>query len=190
MIVKRALLEREIESVKQFLLGNDLKYDQDITETYFVEEDGKIIATISRSAHLIKALAVGPEYRGENLGGLMVSEILNSMRLDRIYYHQVFTKKEYIEIFRNLGFRLISATDKVAVLEGGDGDIRAEINKMRSIIEHHFRIDLKKSDLGVIVVNCNPMTKGHYQLIVDSAKKHDYFLVLVVEEDQSAFTFE
>ncbi len=190
MIVKRALLEKEIVLVKDFLLANDLKYDQDITETYFIEEEGRVIASVSRSGYLIKALAVDQDYRGENLGALLVTEILNSMRLERIYYHQVFTKTEYAELFKSLTFRLIAETDKVAILEGGDGDIRAEINKMRSIIETHFGIDVKNADIGAIVVNCNPITKGHYQLITNSAEKHQYFLVLVVEEDQSMFSYE
>lgn len=180
----------ELEKIRSFLLENGLKFDANITETFFIDEADKIIASISRSGYLIKDLAVDRLYRGENLGGMLVSEILNSMRQERIFYYQVFTKTEYVPVFSSLGFKLIEKTDKVAILEAGESEIESEIIKMRTKIEAHFQISLEHADIGAIVVNCNPMTKGHFQLILESAKKHAYFLVLVVEEDQSAFSYE
>ncbi len=189
MIIKKALMSYEIDQVRSFLFENGLKYDSDISETFFIEEEHKIIASISRNGYLIKDLAVDRTYRGENLGGMLVSEVLNSMRQDQIFYYQVFTKTEYIPVFSNLGFNLVEKTDKVAILEAGESKIESEIYKMKAQIENHFSITLEKADIGAIVVNCNPMTIGHFQLILESAKKHKYFLVLVVEEDQSSFSF-
>jgi len=189
MVVKKALLNFEKEKIRQFLFQNGLRMDTDLTETLYLEEEGKIIASISRNGYLIKDLAVDRDYRGENLGGLLVSEILNSLREENRFYYQVFTKTEYIPVFSSLGFNLIANTDKVAILESGTSDIIGEIGRMKAEINRHFRIDTDVADIGAIVVNCNPITKGHYQLIMKSARLHDYFLVLVVEEDQSVFTY-
>lgn len=47
----------------------------------------------------------------------------------------------------------------------------------------------KDGESGIIVMNCNPFTKGHRYLIETAAKQVDNLYVLVVEEDKSAFKF-
>lgn len=44
--------------------------------------------------------------------------------------------------------------------------------------------------IGAIVMNCNPMTKGHRYLIEEARKCVDYLYIFVVEEDKSAFAFK
>lgn len=44
--------------------------------------------------------------------------------------------------------------------------------------------------IGAIVMNCNPLTKGHLYLIEESRKKVDYLYVFIVEENRSVFQFE
>ncbi len=44
--------------------------------------------------------------------------------------------------------------------------------------------------IGSLVVNCNPMTLGHYQLIEYGSSKVDKLYVFIVEEDLSFFSFE
>lgn len=43
---------------------------------------------------------------------------------------------------------------------------------------------------GVIVMNCNPFTKGHPYLIIEASKRVDNLYVFVVEENKSYFPFE
>ncbi len=45
------------------------------------------------------------------------------------------------------------------------------------------------SDLGCIVMNANPFTKGHMHLVKEALKEVEYLLVLVVEEDLSEISF-
>jgi len=189
VIVKKALIREEFNRLRIFLDAFGLKYDDDINESFYIEDQGEIIATGSRSKNLIKAIAVSKEHRGENLASLLLTELLASMRAEKIFYYQVYTKAEYLSIFESMGFSFIEKTDKVAVLEGGDGNIETTINRMKKRIEERFKRSLDKADIGAIVVNCNPMTKGHFQLIIDSAANHEIFLVLVVEEEKSFFTY-
>lgn len=51
-------------------------------------------------------------------------------------------------------------------------------------------ISVGANNIGSIVMNCNPFTKGHRFLIEESSKNVDWLIVFVVEEDVSLFTFE
>lgn len=44
--------------------------------------------------------------------------------------------------------------------------------------------------IGAIVMNCNPFTLGHRYLVEQCAKKVDFLVVFVVQEDKSLFPFE
>ncbi len=48
----------------------------------------------------------------------------------------------------------------------------------------------KNYSYGAIVMNCNPITKGHVYLIECSRMQVDFLYVFVVEEDKSFFPFE
>ncbi|MDD3842416.1 MAG: hypothetical protein WC296_00305 [Candidatus Izemoplasmatales bacterium] len=189
MIIKQALLDGEIAKVKAFLLTNDLRFDERVTETLYIEVGNQIIGTVSRTDYLIECLAVDKLYRGENIAGLLTDAILSSMRKERIYHYFVYTKTEYIPIFQAMNFRLLAKTDNVCIFEGGSESIDSEIAELRHRIENKWSISMLGNDFGAIVVNCNPITMGHYQLIEYAAKKHDHLIVLVVEEDFSMFTY-
>lgn len=44
--------------------------------------------------------------------------------------------------------------------------------------------------VGSVAVNCNPITRGHLHLLEYAASCVDFLYVFVIEEDQSAFSFE
>ena len=52
------------------------------------------------------------------------------------------------------------------------------------------RIEKKSSQIGSIVMNANPFSKGHQYLIEYASKIVDYLYVFVVEEDCSEFSFD
>lgn len=47
----------------------------------------------------------------------------------------------------------------------------------------------KRGKTGAIVMNCNPMTKGHLYLIETAKKRVDYLYIFVVEEERSDICF-
>ena len=67
-----------------------------------------------------------------------------------------------------------------------------EDKKFRSYIRklHTYHIKAQKTNIGAIVMNCNPFTLGHRYLIEVSSKKVDLLYVFVVEENKSYFPFE
>lgn len=190
MNIKQALLDSELARVKSFLTLFELDYDPRITETIYLEEDGKIIGTISRLDNLIECLAVDESYRGENLAGKLVSEMLNRFREAHIHHYMVYTKAVYVELFESMNFHCLAKTEKVAILEGGIGSIDDEIGKIRYKMESKWNQPLDSLDIGAMVVNCNPITLGHLGLIEYAAERHEKLVVFVVEEDRSMFTFK
>ncbi|WP_051208031.1 adenylyltransferase/cytidyltransferase family protein [Butyrivibrio sp. AE3006] len=48
----------------------------------------------------------------------------------------------------------------------------------------------KNSNIGAIVMNCNPFTKGHRYLVEEALKRVDFLYVFVVQEDKSRFRFD
>lgn len=59
-------------------------------------------------------------------------------------------------------------------------------------IDRYFKnIDLTSfKNIGSIVMNCNPFTKGHRYLIEQAKSYVDFLIIFVVEEDKSFFAFE
>ena len=59
---KEALLDSEISLVKDFLAKQDLLLDKDIDIPLYVEENGKVVGTISKYKYIIKCVAIDPTY--------------------------------------------------------------------------------------------------------------------------------
>ena len=191
MIIKEAILQEELNRVEKFLNKFDLILDKTITKTLYVEDDYQnIIGTISTCDYIIKCLAVDNNYQSENLASLLVNEVLNDFRINKIYNYQVFTKHNYKNVFLSLGFKEIIETEKVIMLEGGAYFIKDKISEMKNVINNTFSYTDESSDIGCVVINGNPLTNGHMQLIEYAARKHKMLLLFVVEENKSMFSFE
>ena len=190
MIIKEVFLKEELENIKKFLEKFSLKLDSDITKTFYIEDDDKIIGTISCANYIIKDLAVDPSYQSENLASKLVNEMINYFRQNKIYSYQVFTKPEYKNIFISLGFKELAKTSKVIMLEGGNGSIDEELDKIKKQLDMRFAVLDESSDLAALVINGNPLTIGHVHLIEEASLKHNLVVVFIVEENKSEFTFQ
>ncbi len=52
------------------------------------------------------------------------------------------------------------------------------------------KLDIPKGPNGAILMNCNPFTYGHYNLIKFASKQVEKLFVIVVQDDKSIFKFE
>lgn len=181
--LQEAVLDLEKEAVREFLSAFGLRYDADIDYTVCLIAEGRIVATASASGDIIKAVAVSPDWRGENLTGRLVSHMIAYFRRKNIFRYKLYTKAEYIDVFESLNFRLLAATPTTALLESRNGGIEAELSALKS--KHR----VPDGPAAALVVNCNPFTLGHRYLIAQAAKKHRTVLVFVVETDKSYFSF-
>lgn len=189
-LIKEVLLNYEREQVVNFLKNFSLKLDSDVTKTLYIEDDSKIIGTISCADYIIKSLAVDPSYQSENLAGKLVNEMIQYFARNNIYSYQVFTKPMYKHIFLSLGFKEIVSTDKVIMLEGGTNTIDDELTKIKKQLDIRFAVLDESSDIAALVINGNPLTIGHVHLIEHASYNHNMVVVFIVEENKSEFSFE
>lgn len=190
MEIKEALLISEKQKIIEFLKDNGLDFEENITKTFYIEENGFILGTISIYKNIIKCFAINPDYRNENYGGILISKVVNYFYENKIYHYLVYTKLEYLNTFISFGFNQIIATDTVCILESGTPNINEYLESLKKKIEYKFDIDINKADIGCLVMNCNPVTVGHLELIELAAKNHQYVLVFILEEDLSFFSYK
>ena len=191
MIVKKALLKNEIEEVKTFLKSQNLNWENDIIETYYITDDkDQIIATGSRSKDIIKGLRVLESWQGYNLMTLIVNELIKSFNDDQVHHFFVYTKLDNHKIFESLGFSEITRSEKVVLFEYGLDLINQQLIKLKGQIENYFGILLNNHSVGSLILNCNPVTKGHLELIELASNESDYVIIFLVETDKSFFTFK
>ena len=190
MEVKEAILNIEINKVKEFLASFGLSYEDSIDKTLYIEDNDKIIATISKEKDIIKCLAISNSYQSENLSSVLVSKILEKMREENIHSYMVFTKAIYENTFINLGFKKLVNTSNTVMLEGGIDSIEDAINKMKIKIQAEYGNITDDIKVGSVVMNANPVTLGHQHLIEKSVLENDLTLVFVVEEDNQEFDFQ
>ena len=190
MEIKEAILDIEINKVKVFLASFNLRYEQDIDKTLYIEENDKIIATISKSKDIIKCLAISSDYQSENLSSILISKILEKMREENIHSYMVFTKAIYENTFINLGFKKLVNTSNTVMLEGGVDSIEDTIKRMKVKINVEYGSVNQDIQIGSIVMNANPVTLGHQYLIEKSSLENDLTLVFVVEENNQEFDFQ
>lgn len=177
--------EREVLKVEAFLKeGFEIEYGRFPDVTYVMREDGNIIASGSLEGNVIKYLGVDSKFRGENITEKIVTELLNEAFLKGMTHIFVFTGPHNIGIMKSMGFTEVVETRESVLLETGPYKI------------DDYLIDLKKrlgepsGRRGAIVMNLNPMTKGHLSLIERSAELVDELLIFLVEEDKSIVPFE
>lgn len=190
MEIKEVKLESELNKVIEFLNSCDLLYEKGIDKTLYIEENNKIIATISKEGSTIKCLAVDKDNREDNLASTLVSAMINLMYQEGIYHIMVYTKIIYLNLFKSLGFKEIVSTDATTILETKTDSIEEVIKKIRYQIESRFNINIESEKINAIVINANPFTIGHLHLVEEARKNADYLLCFLLEEDKSFYSFK
>ncbi|MDP3131231.1 MAG: hypothetical protein Q8N15_07870 [Bacillota bacterium] len=190
MQIRQALIPEEHAAIAALLDASGLSAPVNVGETLYAEAQGRIIATVSRTGELVSHLAVDPGFRGEAVAETLVGALLSRMNAEGIHRRLVFTKSAYVPLFESMHFTKVADSGVVAILENGTPDLETELTLIRALVERTFGVPIAKLDLGATVVNCNPMTLGHQGLIRYAASRHQGFLVFVLEEDASTFSYE
>ncbi len=152
---------------------------------------GQLAATASLKADMIQGVAVDPKLQGEDLTAIVLTHLLTKAREKGMESLYLFTRPEKAPLFSGLGFRrVVTARPYASLMEWGNEGIeqyRAKLKQIRCTAEAKNRV--KGCGAGVLVINGNPFTRGHLQLIEYAAKRKAQVYVLVVEEDLSLFSF-
>lgn len=174
----------EIKRVDEFLQGFSLKYE-DVDYTLIIEENNRIIGTVSKKKNIVKCFAIDEDYQGQGLSSILITDITNKLFEEGIYHNFIFTKPSNNYLFQGLGYKLITSTDKVSLLETGNKNIVSTLNSLKE----EYGIDDKK-EYAALIMNCNPFTLGHRYIVEKASKENENVIVFVVEEDNSSFPFK
>ena len=178
---------KTLSQITQLLADNDLTFDSDIEETLLVKIEGEAAATGSISGNVLKCIAVNDKFKNRNLTGNLLTQLISREFIKGNTELFLFTKPKNKEIFRQLGFYPVyEIEDNVVLMENNPAGLSGYINTLKSETEEK---KLQGSRIGSIVVNCNPITKGHLYLIEKAASESDILHLFVVEEDRSVFPF-
>ncbi len=174
------LSETKFNIWRSFLEESGLTPDTSVTQTVFVWDDDKLIASGSRDGNILKCLAVDNSRQGEGLLSTVLTPLKKAAFEEGHRHLFLYTKPENQAIFSDLFFYPVAKTNDVLLMEDKKDGIKNFLNS--------FPDTDASSQNGCIVMNCNPFTKGHLYLIETAAKECDTLYIFVVSEDKSRFS--
>lgn len=170
------------ELYKNLLEEGGLTYEE--TEVQLgVFDNNKLIGGISLDGNCIKLLKVLDEYNGQGISNILISDIIKIASEKNIFHLFVYTKPKNIDLFHSLGFYTIIKTKDVLFME----------NDKRGILNFVSELEKNKvigNKICGLVMNLNPLTKGHEYLISRASCENDVVHVIIVKEDKSVFPYE
>ena len=178
-------LPEDRRAIQAFLAQRGLAWDEDIDYSVACWADGALVGTGSLSGRIIKCLAVDESVRGDGLSATLVSQLEAEAAKRGTANPFVFTHPRNREIFSSMGYRVLGEVPgAVILLEKGDA-LERWLQQLRGLCDGSSR---QRS--SVLVMNCNPLTKGHLHLIRTAAETSSRVFLFVVAEEASVFPFE
>ena len=165
---------------QEFLKNAKLSCDEEVKETVLLWDGDKLIGTGSRDGSLLKLIAILPEYQGEDLTSILLSELRKGAFSEGFNHLFLYTKPENEKMFQSLFFYTVAKTENVLLMENRRNGIYDFLNEMCG--------ENIQGTVGAIVMNANPFTLGHRYLIETASSKCDNLYVFVVSEDKSKFS--
>lgn len=176
------------------------------------DDDDRLLACGGLDCSTIKGLAVCPEARQLNLAAKLVTH-LRAYALEAGHRDvTVFTKPANIPLFRSMGFCLIGQSSGAALLETDRMALPRYLDHLRSLRraeptpepgrglgqeeqiqpQDFLSQPQEKQGLGqaaplhrcgVVVMNCNPLTRGHLYLIGQARRRCRHLVIVPVADN-------
>lgn len=178
--------------VEAFLADNGLRLDAvDYYAGVFRIDSDELLAGGGLDRNVIKCIAVSDRLRDEGMSNRLVSHLISTANERGYKSVKLFTKPENRAIFESLSFRLLAEAPKAILMETGNGGLDTYLSylKTKSNRFEEYGKTLTHPYTGVVVMNANPFTCGHYYLLRQAAMQVDTLYVIVVKEDRSMFSY-
>lgn len=168
---------------ESLLQAQGIRSEENLDATYGLYEGETLIATASHFQNIIKCVAIADGYKGGAVFNSLLSDLLQELYRLGYTATYVYTKPEAERAFRALGFQKIeSVADQLVFLEKarpGFADFLKDLAKEKR----------PGQAIGAIVLNANPLTKGHLQLIQAAHAASSFLHLFLVREDLSVFPY-
>lgn len=171
--------------VENFLISQGLRPEP--LDRYFgiSDPDGNLIGGGGLQGNVVKCIALSEATRGESVSNSLVSRIAEAAREEGHDFLFIFTKPENEGIFGSLAFRTVGRAAKAILMENNPRGISSYTDRLRKIAA-----SVGGEKRGVIVMNCNPLTKGHRYLIETAASQVDHLFIIPVMEGDSEYSYD
>lgn len=150
----------------------------------------RLVATGSLIGDILQGIAVEKSFEGEGAAAAVTTALIKKgVELGRRRLF-LYSSPEEARRFEALGFSLLATAVArssglgAALLEWGPDN--ADKWKESALAASEG----KPGEAGIVVVNCNPFTLGHYSLLERAAARAKWLYALVVQEDRSLFPFD
>ncbi len=167
---------------KELLEQSGLTYEETKLQLG-VYDNNKLIGGISLDNNCIKLLKVHSDYNGLGVSTVLVSDVTKFAYEQNILHLFVYTKPENAELFLSQGFYKIIQTDDVLFLENTKRGLTSYCEKLE-------KLAVEGEKICGLVMNLNPITKGHEYLIAKACEENDVVHLMIVKEDKSVFPYE
>ncbi len=154
-------------------------------------EDYEMAGTGSCFGSTLRCLAVRKDFQGEGLMNQIVSH-LSDVQFARGNTHLfVYTKCDSAKFFGDLGFYEIArAADQAVFMENRRGGFASYLEKLKQDpVPADSDLDPRASGTAAVVMNANPFTLGHRNLIETACRSSRLVHLFVVSEDASLIPF-
>ena len=139
---------------------------------------GQVAACGSLDGQVIKCVGVAPEEEGNGLAAEVVTALTRLALEQGETRLLLYTKPKNRTVFEGCGFHLLAQCSDALLMERPSGGLARFLEKIPRFPA--------QARVGVVVMNCNPMTAGHLYLIEQARSRCDGLYVFVLSEDRSA----
>lgn len=169
------------QQLVDFIARHSLQYEENIETALGVFDCGnQLVGCGCCTGNLLKCFAVNEDLRGQNILGVLVSNLVNNRFLAGYCDLFLVTRPHNQLLFSACGFYPLAQTDSVVLLE----------NCRNGLEKYYQPLAISNSEqIGCAVVNCDPFTLGHLALISYAAAHCNLLYVFVVQEERSCFPF-
>ena len=169
--------------VEEFLGKRTLRLDKvDYYEAIYPCGGDEMLAVGGLLGDAIRCIAVKEGMEDEHLANRLVSHLMVIVQRRGYPTVKVFTKPSNKAVFESLAFETLAETDSVVFMENGQMPLRDYLLSLERLA--------RPGKSGVIVMNCNPFTRGHRYLIEEASKQVDNLYVIPLKENNRNFNYE
>lgn len=167
------------KKVKDFLEKSGLTLDDglDIMLGVYDEEDN-LVGCAGHQDNVIKCVAIDESLRGLNITPRLISPLIDSILNKGFRNVMLFTKPENKQMFASLGFHIVGEAPKAVMMETDPDGIAGYCRTLSSLINDVPR------PIGVIIINANPLTKGHLYLINHASSKCGTLVIIPLADNK------
>lgn len=178
------------QAMQVLLVKEGIQEDRNLEDSFgLFDQDDQLMATASTFKNTIRCLAVDQSHQGLGLINRLLTHVLEHL-LQKGYHHVfIYTKPIYRDQFRSLGFTVIAEVpDTLLFMENQAKAFDHYLEDLKGE-SPQAALSLESHQVGAIVMNANPFTKGHLALIEHALQSVEWLHLFVVSEDQSEFPF-